>query len=217
MVSLKNKEVLFIGDSITEGVGASCREKCFVEVFSKLSGAKVYNYGISGTSVARQIDPVVSNFGDSFPERVDKMNETADYVIVFGGTNDFGHGDAPFGTFFDNDDKSFCGALNLLVSKLYSKYPNARIIFLTPLHRSSENLTINEIGLPCKPLKDYVKAEIQLCETYSIPVLDLWGKSNITPFVDASKKTYMPDGLHPSDLGHERIAKMLYTFILNLD
>lgn len=51
---LKNKRVLFLGDSITEGVGVSSPEKCYVSVFGKMSGAIVKNYGIGGTRIAKQ-------------------------------------------------------------------------------------------------------------------------------------------------------------------
>ena len=53
-MELKNKKVLFLGDSITEGTGASSPETCYVSVFGKISGAEVKNYGIGGTRIARQ-------------------------------------------------------------------------------------------------------------------------------------------------------------------
>ena len=38
-MELKGKKFYFLGDSITEGVGASDAEHCYVSVFGKLSGA----------------------------------------------------------------------------------------------------------------------------------------------------------------------------------
>ena len=52
-MDLKGKKVLFLGDSITEGVGVSSPAKKYTSVFSDISGASVYNYGISGTRFAR--------------------------------------------------------------------------------------------------------------------------------------------------------------------
>lgn len=40
-MELKGKKIYFLGDSITEGVGASDAEHCYVSVFGKLSGAIV--------------------------------------------------------------------------------------------------------------------------------------------------------------------------------
>lgn len=51
-MDLEGKKVLFLGDSITEGVGASSKDTCYVSVFGKISGAEVKNFGISGTRIA---------------------------------------------------------------------------------------------------------------------------------------------------------------------
>ena len=40
-MELKGKKIYFLGDSITEGVGASDAEHCYVSVFGKLSGTIV--------------------------------------------------------------------------------------------------------------------------------------------------------------------------------
>ena len=57
-MDLKNKTVCFLGDSITEGAGASTEEKCFVSLFAKAHPeAKVFNFGIGRTRIAKQIKP----------------------------------------------------------------------------------------------------------------------------------------------------------------
>ena len=56
------------------------------------------------------------------------MNHDADYVIVFGGTNDFGHGDAPFGEIGDKTPDTFCGAVDDLVNVLLRYYKKEQII-----------------------------------------------------------------------------------------
>ena len=73
----KDKKICFIGDSITEGVGASSKEKCYVSVFEKISGADVTNLGISGTRIARQQKNMINEIWDSneFLTRVDKIPE----------------------------------------------------------------------------------------------------------------------------------------------
>ena len=53
-MNLKNKTVLFLGDSITEGVGVSSADYNSVSVFQGLCGANVVNYGIGGTRIAKQ-------------------------------------------------------------------------------------------------------------------------------------------------------------------
>ena len=136
-----------------------------------------------------------------------------DVVVIFGGTNDFGHGDARFGCFEDRDEYSFYGALHALLQMLIEKYPLAHIVYMTPMHRLSEMKTVNEIGLPCHPLKDYVAAIREVCEYYSIPVVDLFAISGIQPAIPVMKDLYMPDGLHPSDAGAARVASILLSHL----
>lgn len=214
MTDLRNKEVLFLGDSITEGVGASAPDKRYTEVFSALSGAKVYNYGIGGTRIASQKDPSCEAENRYFLTRLPCMRETADYVVVFGGTNDFGHGNAKLGEYTDRTDDTFRGAVRRLIEALYEKYPAARIVFMTPLHRASEDSDINDRGKPVMAkFTDYIESIKRLAAEYSVPVLDLYNNSNIQAKTEKNKNLFLPDGLHPSDGGHRRIAEMLYAFL----
>ena len=45
-------KINFLGDSITEGVGASAPENNYVSLVGKKTGHEVINYGISGTRIA---------------------------------------------------------------------------------------------------------------------------------------------------------------------
>ena len=217
-MQLKNKRAIFLGDSITEGAAADSPEKIYHAVLKNLIGLKsARNEGVGGTRIARQITPsAVERYDEDFNKRYDAMNKDADVLFIFGGTNDFGHGDVPIGAFADRTEYTFYGALHVLISKLINKYPFAKLFFMTPLHRLSENVTVNEIGIPCVPLKKYVEAIKEVAEYYSIPVLDLWGESGMQPVIKIVREIYMPDGLHPSDAGAKIIAEKAYNFIKNL-
>ena len=56
-MELKGKKINFLGDSITEGVGASEYARCYVEQFAAATGAVCRNYGISGTRIAKRRVP----------------------------------------------------------------------------------------------------------------------------------------------------------------
>ena len=217
ILELEGKKVYFLGDSITAGVGTSEYDKSYVSVFAKLSGAKVENYGISGTRIAKQTEKTHEQCDRDFVGRVEEMKENADVVVVFGGTNDFGHGDAEVGDFNSRSEYTFYGAMHSLCMKLLNKYPLAQIIFVTPLHRETEDVKINSRGKAVKlPLAGYVRIIKEIASYYGLPVLDLFSESGIQPRVEIIKKLYMPDGLHPSDLGAERIAQRLYAFLKKL-
>lgn len=215
-MDISTKKVCFLGDSITEGYGASVpAETSYVGLFkSRYSNAKIFNYGVGGTRIAKQIVPSVCEEHDShFISRVDEMEENADFVAVFGGTNDYGHGDAPFGMFGDKTENTFCGAVYVLFEKLLVKYPLATIAVFTPLHRLTEEVPRTKSG---KPLVEYVDIIKKTAEMFSFPVLDLWSVSGINPKFGKVQEMMMPDGLHPNDLGYRRLFERIDAFIKTL-
>ncbi len=208
-MELNGLKINFLGDSITEGVGASDREKtCFVSLMRSQYGVDARNYGIGGTRIARQKTPSENARHDlDFCGRFAEMDDDADVIIVFGGTNDFRHGDAEFGTMTDRTVETFYGALHTLYQGLVEKYPAATIVVMTPLHRLGEE---NGRGLT---LKQYVEAIREVAEFYSLPVLDLYASSGLQPLIPIIKETYMPDGLHPNDTGYQVLANKLAAFL----
>ena len=94
-------------------------------------------------------------------------DEIADLILVFGGTNDYGNGQAPLGTVDDTSIFTFYGAVRTLCVELIKRYPSAAIVFITPLHRWNENGglgTWKPDGVVQHPLCDYVKAIKEVCE-----------------------------------------------------
>ena len=211
-MKLEGLKINFLGDSITEGVGVSDMETMrYTSVFERMSGAVVRNYGIGGTRIARQNKPSEKPRHDlNFLDRVDEMDADADIVVVFGGTNDFGHGDAAFGSFVARDEYTFCGALHSLILRLKRRFPNSEIVFMTPLHRAIECRPNPTTG---KLLIDYVRAMREILEYYSIPTLDLYSVSGIQPAMSDGLDDMTNDGLHPNDKGAQRIADRLYGFL----
>lgn len=185
-MELNGKKILFLGDSITEGCGTSGNEKTFCSIIAHKYGAYCVNYGIGGTRIARQSKQSAEERWDKdFCSRVATMQDEADAVVVFGGTNDYGHGDAPLGEMSDRTPYTFYGALHTLYTKLTGKYPGKQIVILTPLHRWNENNKRGEGGKAedVGTLKDYVEAIREVAEYYSFPVLDLYAISGIQPAV----------------------------------
>ena len=215
-MELNGKKILFIGDSITEGVGVSHIDKVYWNLVAQKTGATCIGYGLSGTRIARQYDLHENYFSGThyYVTRLADMDKEADAIGIFGGTNDFGHGDAPLGTMDDRTADTFYGGMHELCIKLFEQYPQAQLVVMTPTHRLSEDeVVFNELGLRrVAPLKRYVEIIKEVAEYYSIPVLDLYAVSGIQPKVPVMQERYMPDGLHPNDAGHEILADKLIGF-----
>ena len=218
-MKLQGKKINFLGDSITEGHGVSCQENVFHQVMKReYDLAEARNYGVGGSRFARQMVPSEPQWDQDFCQRATEMEKDADAVVVFGGTNDFGHGDAPIGDFSDCEPNTFYGACHFLFRYLIETYPDAVIAVCTPLHRLNEDDPMGDHRYKVYhygDLKTYVAIIREVAEYYSLPVIDLYAKSGIQPKVDIMREKFMPDGLHPNDAGHERIAHVIGNFLLS--
>ena len=126
-MKLEGMKFNFLGDSITEYYCASVPENAYHQVIMRKYGlAKANNYGVAGTRLARQNAPSEKTIYDyAFEMRADIMDRDVDAVVVFGGTNDYGHGDAKFGNIDDECVNTYCGAINSLITKLKKDFANS--------------------------------------------------------------------------------------------
>ncbi len=215
-MELFQARINFLGDSITEGVGASDPSLCYVARIEREYGAVCRNYGISGTRIAVQTTPSQWPGTDrDFLSRVEGMDPDADAVFVFGGTNDYGHGDAPLGTMDDREGTTFYGAMHTLCRRLLARYDAGRIVIATPLHRLNEDDPYGDVHkkTPGAPLRAYVAAIREVAAYYALPVLDLYATSGIQPEVPFLRERYTTDGLHPNDAGHALLARKIALFL----
>ncbi|MBR3928369.1 MAG: SGNH/GDSL hydrolase family protein [Clostridia bacterium] len=217
---LKGAVINFLGDSITQGVGASAIENRFTDVLEReFELKKANNYGISGSRIARQ--KVMSGVPSDrdYCMRMEEMDEAADAVVVFGGTNDYGHGQADIGTPNDRTPETFYGACHYLMNGLLDRFCGKPILILTPLHRTDED---NPKGSgsykpeDVAPLKEYRRILMEVAQFYALPVLDLYAVSGIQPENKTCMERLLPDGLHPSDEGHRLIAMKIGNFLKTL-
>ncbi|MBQ3134369.1 MAG: SGNH/GDSL hydrolase family protein [Oscillospiraceae bacterium] len=214
-MKLEGAKINFLGDSITEGYGVSNPEKLvWHQLIKRDHGlAQANNYGVSGTRIARRTQPYLPTpvYDVTFEMRAEIMSRDVDAVVVFGGVNDFGHGDAHFGDVnSDSEDiYTFCGALNSLISKLKRDFPKAELVFLTSLHYICENEPDQPDG---KLLVDYVEAIRTICAKREVKIIDLFA---INP-LDCTDASLVPDGLHPNDAGHAVMAKVIAEELMKL-
>ncbi len=215
---LEGKKINFLGDSITAGEGTSDVSRRFTDLIAARYGAVCRNYGIGGTRIAPQKKPSEMPHWDlDFCSRVAGMEPDADVIFVLGGTNDFGHGDAPLGTMADREPVTFYGALHTLYCRLIEKYPHAIIAVGTPLHRRNEECPCGTRKTePVGTLADYVAVIKEVAAYYALPVLDLYSVSGLQPNLPVIQEMYVPDKLHPNDAGHTVLARKIGNFLDSL-
>ena len=217
-MELKGKVITFLGDSITQGVGVVNQENRYDERLKKQYKFTALNMGLSGSRIAYNSKPTPDNpqFDLYFCGRAQTICPDSDIVVIFGGTNDYGHGDAPFGSFDDDSPVTFCGAVRYLVRKVREICPGAVIVYMTPAKRYD----CNDFGAYQSPdkkmLVEYVDAIIKICKEENVKILDLYRDLGIDATVPEQNKKYLADGLHFNDDGHEVIARKLGEFLVDL-
>lgn len=224
-MNIQGLKVNFLGDSIAEGAGVadqSCRFDNRLAVMCNLAATN--NYSVGGTRLAHQIHPSETPRYDlCFCGRVYNMDTTADMVIVYGGVNDYIHGDAPFGELGDTTPATYCGGVYFLMNYLRQTYPGKPIIFMTPARcflrkEVDDRITSTHARKRPggKPLLAYVDAILETAKQFNIPVLDLYRNLGLDPHDPQCYETYTADGLHFNDAGHGIIAQRLKEFIDSL-
>ena len=226
----------FLGDSITEGVGAT---KTYIDFIHEATGIPVYRYGKNGaqtTGLFDQMDRMDAEVGTRFTT-----------LFVFIGTNDFNAG-VPIGDFwtvhselfpcnsnadgeftefstrakreFIMDNATFCGRLNRVFERIKRQYYDKRVILMTPLHRAyayfgGTNIQPNELysNKSGHFLDEYIRAERQAADIWSVELIDLYRNSGLFPLFDGSAQAYFSnvntDRLHPGNEGHRIIARTI--------
>ena len=182
--TLSESTICCFGDSTTwgdNGCGAGGNDISWTtHLGALLGGATVENFGIKGSRIAIKADRT-----DSFVERLDGIDDAADV-------------------------HEFYGAVDYLVRTITARSPQAKLVFMTPCKTSGKHEKdipasdeLNHLGLTQIA---YVQAMLEVCDRYSVPVIDLYAQSGISPFLPEHRELYMPDGLHYSPAGYERLA-----------
>lgn len=206
-------KINFLGDSITYGACATAHERSYTAILCKYFGAEEANHGISGTRIADQKEKLYPHDYSRFIDRAEKMDKTADFTFVFGGTNDYGHGDAPLGDKTCFGGETFYGAMRELADYMQKNFDKSKVCFILPTPRFNQD---NLYGDGCKkqpiaPLSTYIDIEKAVLNEYGLEYLDLSDKFCVP--TTASESDFYFDGLHPNDKGHKYLADILAEYL----
>ncbi len=223
-MKLEGKKIAFLGDSITEGAGLTDQNDRYDNVILREYGlAATQNQSISGSRLAHQQTPSEKPHYDlCFCGRAYWLDPDADICVVYGGVNDYIHGDAYIGEESDTTPATFHGGVNFLMRTLREKYGDKPVVFMTPARSCLRGVT-DELPSP-RPMKKpdamalegYADIILAAGKRHGVHVLDLFRELPINPNKKEDFETYTNDGLHFNALGHKMLAKTLAEFLLNL-
>jgi lysophospholipase L1-like esterase len=189
----KNKSVCFVGDSITADNSAGAWYK---QLAAKLGVTNYTTAAVGGSCASVTNDQGAGR--DLLVNRWNSIPQKDVYVIMI-GTNDWGH-DTPIGSVYDTTDVSFCGALNVIVNGLKTKYPASEIVFVTPMDRivyKSETRDPGAENNAGDTLADFAMAIQAIGAKHGCMVVDAYTYSGVDP----TNTAQFADGLHPTAEG----------------
>lgn len=194
-----------LGDSITQASNLENMEDyqqyAYPAKLKEILGAEsVTNLGIGGSSIGRYWE-------NAFVDRYKEIPKDTDLIIVMGGTNDgFCLTQEELGTVKERKPNTFIGDLDELMRGLKADYPDATIVFATPLPNVLHDMLKKE--------RDYLLPQIilvnaikYLAKEYEIPVIDLYNSNMLDTHDAAVIYNYMPDGVHCNPDGYTILAE----------
>ncbi len=231
----QDAKVAYLGDSITDPECYPTQIDKYWQFLQEWLGIEPYVYAVNGrqfNDIIRQTDKLESehhqdvdaililmgtnDFNAGLPLGEFFKEETVEVMAANGATN--GIQKRVHRTLL-TDEGTFKGRINNALIHLKELYPTKQIILLTPLHRafakfSEDNVQPDEnYQNSCGEYVDaYIDAIKEAGSIFAMPVIDLGQVSGLNPTFP-SQLTYFrdkeTDQLHPSTLGHKRMAATL--------
>ena len=208
------KKIACRGDSITQAANLESMEDyqqySYPTKLAEILGAEeVVNLGIGGSSIGRY-------WQDAFVDRYMDIPEDTDLILVMGGTNDgFCLHWENVGNFEERSPRTLIGDLNELMRGLKENYPDAEVVFVTPLPNVLHDI-LRKDRPELMSQRVIVDSMIALAREYEFDVIDLYDSNLLDSHDAAVISNYMPDGVHCNPDGYRILAEHIAADLIRL-
>jgi len=211
-IDFSDTKIAFLGDSITAGVGLEeigVEENVYTTVVKRaLNPEEVYRFGYGGYGM--------SYLGDSLLDKYENIPFDTDIIFVLAGTNDVYDGsEDEMGSLNDLSTGTFFGDTYKLMTSLQTRYPDAEIIFLTPLSTIT-NTWYQEMLPDMLPMERYVNAIKAIGEKTGVTVWDLYNENLLDSYDENVLAEYSVDGVHPGVAGHRVLGEHIASELIRM-
>ena len=165
------------------------------------------NKGLGGTNASGA--DAIAGWQDV---RIDSFPPVVDVVTIMFGTNDWSNV-YPIGT--DNGDTTtFMGAYGVIVKKIQTKYPNARLVLVSPPFRTNSLWTAEPPVIPFdtgddKDMKKYIEAVEYIAFKYGCKFVNAWAGMGVNEFNFKQFLKEEPWPVHLDQAGKNRLGEVL--------
>ncbi len=183
------KSAVFIGDSYTQGTGASSPGLRWTTLVAARRGWQETNLGFGGTGYLTAAGvqgcgrPVCPNYQDVVDQAV---AAEPDVVVVSGGQNDF--------PAFETDQPRVAKAINQTFGDLRRELPDAHLIVVGPSTAGKVNPTVTNFDSVVE----------RAAQRHGVTYISL-----VRPTPAITPGMVLADGAHVNDEGHSAIAERL--------
>ncbi len=213
-LDFSDKKIACLGDSITQAANLESMEDyqqySYPTKLAEILGAEeVVNLGIGGSSIGRY-------WQDAFVDRYMDIPEDTDLILVMGGTNDgFCLHRENVGNFEERPPRTLIGDLNELMRGLKENYPDAEVVFVTPLPNVLHDI-LRKDRPELMSQRVVVDSMIALAREYEFDVIDLYDSNLLDSHDAAVISNYMPDGVHCNPDGYRILAEHIAADLIRL-
>lgn len=195
-----DKNVVFIGDSITYGSGGTLDEDgtciCYPDFLSDVLGCRITNLATPGF-------PLGAYNGNSCVRWLaDVIPADADIIVIMCGYNDY----YSYNDYYVSDSEelgTFKGETHAMFKKIRDSFPDKEVFVVSTYQNRGEGSAQNA-NTPFSSFVNYQKDEAW---NYDFNIIDLYNTGFLNNHNDDIYNAFFSDGVHPNDDGSKLLGK----------